>query len=50
MPDITHYLRERDRLQRFRDATAGQMTVQDSRFLAALIRQMVSAGRHGRAG
>ncbi len=45
LPDITFYLRQRDRIDRFREATAGEIQPQDARFLARVIRQMISSER-----
>jgi hypothetical protein len=45
LPDITLYLRDRERVQRFRDATAGEIRPEDARFLAALIRQILSSDK-----
>jgi hypothetical protein len=45
LPDITFYLRQRDRIERFREATAGEIQPQDARFLARVIRQMVAPER-----
>ncbi|MGH6689383.1 MAG: hypothetical protein ACREMQ_20825 [Longimicrobiales bacterium] len=45
LPDITFYLRQRERIEQFRQATGGEIAAHDARFLAGIIRQMVSSDR-----
>jgi hypothetical protein len=45
LPDITFYLRQRERIDQFRQATSGEISAHDARFLAGIIRHMISSDR-----